>query len=129
MSIGKLALRTVLPVLAGMVLLAAGGAAQAAYGDRGADHQRAPDVSRPGGMLLAQFRDPAWRPPPHSVLGRNYYYGRRPPPYRFEPAPPPRDYEDDHINWCLNRYRSYDPRTDLFFGYDGRYHRCRSPYW
>lgn len=33
-----------------------------------------------------------------------------------------------HVRWCHNRYRSYNPRTDLFFGYDGRYHRCRSPY-
>lgn len=33
-----------------------------------------------------------------------------------------------HVRWCLRRYRSYDPATDEFFGFDGRYHRCRSPY-
>lgn len=33
-----------------------------------------------------------------------------------------------HVQWCLNRYRSYDPRTDTFVGYDGYRHRCRAPY-
>ena len=35
---------------------------------------------------------------------------------------------DAHVQWCLNRYRSYDPRSDSFLGYDGLRHRCRSPY-
>jgi hypothetical protein len=38
------------------------------------------------------------------------------------------DYYRAHIDWCLNRYRSYDPRSDTFLGYDGLRHRCRSPY-
>ena len=33
-----------------------------------------------------------------------------------------------HVQWCLNRYRSYNPRTNLFMGYDGYRHRCNSPY-
>lgn len=33
-----------------------------------------------------------------------------------------------HERWCLNRYRSYNPRTDMYLGYDGRYHYCNSPY-
>jgi hypothetical protein len=33
-----------------------------------------------------------------------------------------------HVRWCYNRYRSYDARTDSFMGYDGRRHRCNSPY-
>lgn len=33
-----------------------------------------------------------------------------------------------HVEWCLNRYRSYNPRTDTFMGYDGYRHRCNSPY-
>lgn len=32
---------------------------------------------------------------------------------------------DDHVEWCLSRYRSYDPRSDTFVGRDGRRHRCR----
>ncbi|MFO0991857.1 MAG: BA14K family protein [Hyphomicrobiales bacterium] len=35
---------------------------------------------------------------------------------------------DNHVEWCLDRYRSYNPRTDSFLGYDGEYHRCNSPY-
>lgn len=38
------------------------------------------------------------------------------------------DYGDAHVRRCLNRYRSYNPKTDLFRGYDGRLHRCRLPY-
>lgn len=30
-----------------------------------------------------------------------------------------------HVERCLNRYRSYDPSTDTYRGYDGRVHRCR----
>jgi hypothetical protein len=33
-----------------------------------------------------------------------------------------------HVEWCLNRYRSYNPRTNTFMGYDGYHHRCNSPY-
>ncbi len=35
---------------------------------------------------------------------------------------------DAHVAWCLRRYRSYDPASDTYLGYDGRYHRCISPY-
>lgn len=33
-----------------------------------------------------------------------------------------------HVNWCLNRYRSYDPRSDTFQPYRGPRRRCNSPY-
>lgn len=33
-----------------------------------------------------------------------------------------------HVQWCFSRYRSYDPRTDTYLGYDGYRHRCRAPY-
>lgn len=33
-----------------------------------------------------------------------------------------------HVTWCLNHYKSYNPATDRFLGYDGIYHRCNSPY-
>lgn len=32
---------------------------------------------------------------------------------------------DAHVAACEDRYRSYNPRTDMFLGYDGQYHRCR----
>ena len=33
-----------------------------------------------------------------------------------------------HVRYCVNKYRSYNPSTDLFLGYDGRYHHCLAPY-
>lgn len=38
------------------------------------------------------------------------------------------DNGDDHTAWCMRRYRSYNPATDTFIGYDGYAHRCISPY-
>ena len=32
------------------------------------------------------------------------------------------------IEYCLSRYRSYDPATDTFMGYDGLRHPCIGPY-
>ena len=34
-----------------------------------------------------------------------------------------------HIRWCLNRYRSYNPRTNLWVSYSGKKHQCNSPYY
>lgn len=48
------------------------------------------------------------------------------------------DYDDDygyagassaHVRWCLNRYRSYNPRTNLWRAYSGRKYQCDSPYY
>jgi len=50
---------------------------------------------------------------------RPYYYGYRP---YYRPV------GGSHVRWCLNRYRSYDPRSNSFLGYDGYRHRCKSPY-
>lgn len=33
-----------------------------------------------------------------------------------------------HVNWCYNRYRSYDARTDTYVSYGGRVRYCNSPY-
>lgn len=33
-----------------------------------------------------------------------------------------------HASWCDNRYRSYSQGRDAYRGYDGRWHRCDSPY-
>ena len=37
-------------------------------------------------------------------------------------------YASNHVQWCMNRYRSYNPRTDTYTGYDGKKRRCRGPY-
>ncbi len=73
-------------------------------------------------------------PPPPPV----YYAPRRPPvvyyapaPAYYPPPPPPvygRGWTEAHIEWCLDRYRSYNPATNTFTGYDGYQHECRGPY-
>lgn len=33
-----------------------------------------------------------------------------------------------HVNWCLSRYRSYQPRSNTYVSYGGRVKQCYSPY-
>jgi BA14K-like protein len=47
-------------------------------------------------------------------LGNRYYGG---------------GYGSRHVQWCLDRYRSYNVRTNTWVGYSGRVYQCRSPYW
>jgi hypothetical protein len=66
-----------------------------------------------------------------SALARPYYYDR---PYRYYPrtyyyepaptyyAPPPPG--ADAIQYCMSRFRSYDPTTGTYLGYDGYRHPC-----
>ena len=37
--------------------------------------------------------------------------------------------DNAHIQWCLARYRSYDPASDTYMGYDGYRHRCGVAYY
>jgi len=66
-----------------------------------------------------------YRRPGYGYFYNGYYYAR---PYWRVPAPRPRAYGGRHVKWCLNHYRTYNPRTNLYIGYDGRYHPCRSPF-
>lgn len=63
------------------------------------------------GLGFAPFYQPYYAEP---------YYAE---PYYYAPAGGSR-----HVRYCLNRYRSYDVRSNTFRGYDGYLHRCRSPY-
>lgn len=38
-------------------------------------------------------------------------------------------YGQAHIRWCLNRYRTYNVRTNRFIGRGGYAHQCVSPYY
>jgi hypothetical protein len=39
-------------------------------------------------------------------------------------------YSDDaHVRWCLDHYRTYDPRTNTFIGIDGYRHACIGRYY
>lgn len=81
---------------------------------------------------------PVYRPPPPRPIYRPppiYYpppiYRPPPPPPIYYPPPvyrPPAGSWNAHVRWCLDRYRSYNPRTNQYLAYDGYYKVCRSPY-
>ncbi|MGC1776936.1 MAG: BA14K family protein [Xanthobacteraceae bacterium] len=71
------------------------------------------------GGALAAATSPLWAP------GYYDYY----PGYAYGPAyavPPPVVVEGGggSVAYCESRYRSYNPATGLFLGYDGQYHPC-----
>lgn len=73
---------------------------------------------------------------PHYSYGSNYYsygpdyysygpyYGYQPEPYAY--GPPRRAYRAyvDPDAWCASRFRSYDPYSHTYLGYDGFRHSC-----
>ena len=86
---------------------------------------------------------PGFPPPPgyyHHHRPWGFYRPPPPPPYYLPPpvyarppvvvVPPPAVgyLPPAHVQWCLGRYRSYNPSTNMYFGYDGRHHVCHSPF-
>jgi hypothetical protein len=69
-----------------------------------------------GGALAAPY-----------YYGSGYYYGA---PYYPAPAyygPPPgyyADAPDGDVSYCMQRFRSYDPRSGTYMGNDGHRHPC-----
>ena len=61
------------------------------------------------------------------ALASRYYY---PPAYYDSyyyyppPPPPPAYYGGDDVGYCMSRFRSYDPRSGTYMGFDGRRHPC-----
>lgn len=61
-------------------------------------------------------------PPPRRVYYRQTYVYEQPAPvYRPALAPWSRSW----YRYCSSRYRSFDPQSGTFVGYDGREHFCR----
>lgn len=56
-----------------------------------------------------------------AIAAPPYYYGYGPPAYAYEPAP---GYPGDAEAYCESRFRSYDPSSGTYMGYDGRRHPC-----
>ncbi len=46
--------------------------------------------------------------------------------YDYAPGPVygPGYYGDDAVGYCMRRFRSYDPRSGTYLGYDGYRHPC-----
>lgn len=53
-----------------------------------------------------------------AIVGSSSRHGRHPRVIHV-------DYFDAHIARCLSRYRTYNPGTDTYIGFDGYYHLCR----
>jgi len=68
-----------------------------------------------GGLIASH----AYRPRYYYDPGPVYYYAPAPRYY----APPPA-YYDPAIAYCMRRFRSYDPYSMTYLGYDGRRHFC-----
>ena len=51
------------------------------------------------------------------LLAAPYYYGP-PPGYYYGPPP------GDAVAYCMQRFKSYDPRSGTYLGYDGYRHPC-----
>jgi hypothetical protein len=63
-----------------------------------------------------------------ALASRYYSY---PSPYYYEPyyGPPPGAYApayagDDQVAYCMQRFKSYDPRSGTYVGFDGQRHPC-----
>ena len=70
------------------------------------------------------------RGPPRHFQPRSGFYFEFGTPRRYMPPPPRRTYAPSraHVNWCYNRYRSYDALSNSFQPYNGPRRRCVSPY-
>lgn len=57
-----------------------------------------------------------------ALFAPRYYYYDDPDPYV---AYPYRSYPyDPQVAYCMQRYKSYDPYSRTYLGFDGRRHRC-----
>jgi len=64
-----------------------------------------------------------------SALTAPRYYAPAPQPYYYAPKPVyyglPAPWTPAWYSYCTSKYRSFNPNTGYFLGYDGRYHFCR----
>ena len=54
----------------------------------------------------------------------NYYQ----PDYYYDPPPPYAYYNNAHVQWCLQAYRTYNPRTNTFHPSVGVTAVCVAPF-
>jgi BA14K-like protein len=53
-----------------------------------------------------------------------YYPPPPPPPAAYYPPPPPPPAQVGAVDYCAQRYRSYDPASGTYLGFDGVRHPC-----
>jgi hypothetical protein len=71
-----------------------------------------------GGALLA----PRYYAPGPYYYGPGPYYA--PEPYYADPGPYADPAGGDPVAYCLQRFKSYDPRSGTYLGFDGLRHPC-----
>lgn len=72
------------------------------------------------GGALAAATSPLWAPGYY-----DYYPGYADGPgYGYAVAPAPAIGGGDSAAYCESRFRSYNPATGMYLGYDGQYHPC-----
>ncbi|MEX0842432.1 MAG: BA14K family protein [Xanthobacteraceae bacterium] len=81
-----------------------------------------------GGFLLGSVIASQARPRYYYDSGPAYYYAP-PPRVYYAPAPrvyygPPAYAYDPAIAYCMRRFKSYDPYSMTYLGYDGYRHYC-----
>jgi hypothetical protein len=73
------------------------------------------------GGAVAAVTSPLWAP---GYYGGYYDYY---PGYAYSPyytAAPTVVAQNDSVAYCQQRFRSYNPATGMYLGYDGQYHPC-----
>jgi hypothetical protein len=73
-------------------------------------------VQRPDGAYVAVA--------PGYCAPAAYYPPPPPPPAAYYPPPPPPPAQVGAIDYCAQRYRSYDPASGTYLGFDGVRHPC-----
>jgi hypothetical protein len=79
-------------------------------------------IQRPDGawvVIAPNYCAPA--PPPPAVV---YVPPPPPPPPGYVEGPPPPPANVSAVDYCAQRYRSYDPATGTYLGFDGQRHPC-----
>jgi hypothetical protein len=94
-----------------------------------------------GTLFGGAISQPRYYAPQQYYAPQPHYYGAAPPVYYqpmpayVQPAPVyvqpamgygyrPEPWSQEWYAYCENRYRSFDPSTGYFLGYDGEYHFC-----
>jgi hypothetical protein len=73
-------------------------------------------VQRPDGAYVAVA--------PGYCAPAAYYPPPPPPPVAYYPPPPPPPAQVGAVDYCAQRYRSYDPASGTYLGFDGIRHPC-----
>ncbi|MFC4624863.1 BA14K family protein [Daeguia caeni] len=85
------------------------------------------------GLAAGALIGSALAQPPRRVYVEPQYAPPPPPPAYYPSAPRPAAYKPGFqpwtpgwYNYCANRYRSFNPNTGTYRGYDGRDHFCNA---